>query len=97
MSENGSRLSRIVSLLFSAPSVADLRQCFELSSSSPLVPLTASFLSAVSSRLLTPGASTADILAHFIGTVRVLSVLDPSGLVLATVSSPVQAYLRKRQ
>ena len=47
-----------------------------------------------SRRLLHPGANTADILTHYISSIRSLQILDPSGVVLENVCDSVRTYLR---
>jgi hypothetical protein len=44
-------------------------------------------------RLLHPGANTADIIRTYILCIHVLRVIDPSGVALDRVSGPVRAYL----
>lgn len=48
-------------------------------------------------RLLHPGVSTPDVLTAYIAAIRSLRVLDPSGLLLETVTQPVHQYLRSRE
>lgn len=48
-------------------------------------------------RLLHPGVSTPDILTAYIAAIRSMKVLDPSGLLLETVTQPVHQYLRSRE
>jgi len=45
-------------------------------------------------RLLHPGASTDNILRQYVAAVKVLQVLDPSGICHERVGAPVRAYLR---
>ena len=47
-------------------------------------------LAALHKRLLHPGAATADILHHFVATVRALRVLDATGRLLGAVSEPIK-------
>lgn len=47
-------------------------------------------------RLLHPGVSTPDILTAYVAAIRSMRVLDPSGLLLDTVTQPVHQYLRSR-
>ena len=51
-----------------------------------------SFVDATRSRLLHAGASTVDIVQQYIGTIKTLLELDPSGVVLELVSPPVKEY-----
>lgn len=48
-------------------------------------------------RLLHPGVSTMDILTAYVATIKSLKVLDPSGLLLETVTYPIHQYLRSRE
>lgn len=48
-------------------------------------------------RLLHPGVCTSDVLIAYIATIRSLRVLDPSGLLLDTITQPVHQYLRSRE
>lgn len=58
--------------------------------------LTTSFSSALSHRLLQPGASTTSILQMYISLIRAFAVLDPKGVLLDRVARPVRRYLRDR-
>jgi len=51
---------------------------------------------ALEKRLLKPGAETHQILEVYIGMIRALRRLDPSGLTLDAVSERVRAYLKLR-
>ncbi|CAI5951627.1 unnamed protein product [Closterium sp. NIES-64] len=59
--------------------------------------LVASFRAALANRLLTAGASTADILQQYVSAIRALRLVDPSGVVLEAVSEPIRQYLRGRK
>ncbi|CAI5492277.1 unnamed protein product [Closterium sp. Naga37s-1] len=59
--------------------------------------LVASFRTALANRLLTAGASTADILQQYVSAIRALRLVDPSGVVLEAVSEPIRQYLRGRK
>lgn len=48
-------------------------------------------------RLLHPGVSTPDVLTAYVSAIRSLKVLDPTGLLLQTVTQPVHQYLRSRE
>ncbi|CAG9565257.1 unnamed protein product [Danaus chrysippus] len=52
---------------------------------------------ALETRLLHPGVNTTDILTAYISTIRALRHLDPSGVILETVTKPVRSYLRNRE
>ena len=45
-------------------------------------------------RLLHPGANTSDILTQYVSAIRALHVLDPAGVILEHVCTPVRQYLR---
>ncbi|EGD78910.1 hypothetical protein PTSG_01885 [Salpingoeca rosetta] len=47
-------------------------------------------------RLLHPGPQTSDIINQYISTVKTLRTLDPSGVLLELVCSPVREYLKRR-
>ncbi len=48
-------------------------------------------------RLLHPGAHTRDIIQMYVHLVRSLQEMDPSGVVLSRVVSPLRRYLRGRK
>jgi len=79
----------------SLPAIADLRAC--LQNTTLHAELVDSFVAATRSRLLHAGASTVDIVQQYIGTIKTLLELDPSGVVLDLVSEPVKEYLRERK
>jgi anaphase-promoting complex subunit 2 len=79
----------------SMPAVADLRACLEATSLAATLP--AAFRAALRRRLLHAGAATADILTHYLHTIKALALLDPSGALLEAVSPPTRAYLRCRR
>ena len=79
----------------SLPAIADLRIC--LQNTTLHAALVDSFVAATRSRLLHAGASTVDIVQQYIGTIKTLLELDPSGVVLELVSRPVKEYLRERK
>ena len=58
--------------------------------------LTTTFSSAVSYRLLQPGASTTEILQVYISIIRAFTLLDPKGVLLEKVAKPIRRYLRER-
>jgi len=78
--------------------VKDLRMClsddrqFSLRES-----LVAKFTEQLRRRLLHPGARTADVISQYIGTIKTMRDLDPSGIVLDLVSGPIRKYLRRRK
>ena len=79
----------------SLPAVTDLRTC--LQNTTLHAALVDSFVDATRSRLLHAGASTVDIVQQYIGTIKTLLELDPSGVVLEIVSGPIKEYLRERK
>ncbi len=58
--------------------------------------LTTTFSSAVSHRLLQPGASTTEILQIYISIIRAFTRMDPKGVLLDRVARPIRRYLRER-
>ena len=58
--------------------------------------LTTTFSSAVSYRLLQPGASTTEILQVYVSIIRAFTLLDPKGVLLDRVARPIRRYLRER-
>ena len=79
----------------SSPAILDLKEC--LRQTGNLAKLVERFRVAVEARLLHPAAATSDILTQYISMVRVLRLLDPSGMVLEAVVAPVKAYLKGRR
>ena len=79
----------------SMPAVMDLRACLESTSLAASLPVT--FRAALRRRLLHAGAATADILTHYLHTIKALALLDPSGALLEAVSPPTRSYLRCRR
>lgn len=82
----------------SKPALEDLKEC--LARTRQRSELISSLSSALQRRLLIPGAQTADIIQTFIGTVKVLRLLDPqlpAAASLPAVSGPIKDYLRGRR
>nr|CAI5848292.1 unnamed protein product [Callosobruchus analis] len=79
----------------SLPALADLRDCLPKTDLKPL--LIKKLQKAMETRLLHPGVSTPDVLTAYVAAIRSLRVLDPSGLLLETVTQPVHQYLRSRE
>lgn len=78
----------------SQPAIEDIKVCLgktELRST-----LSRELQTALESRLLHPGVNTPDILTAYISAIRALRHLDPSGVLLVTVTQPVRNYLRTR-
>lgn len=79
----------------SQPAVDDIKLCLEKTDLRST--LCKKLQSALETRLLHPGVNTPDILTAYISTIRALRHLDPSGVILETVTRPVQNYLRNRE
>ncbi|KAL0898341.1 hypothetical protein Bca101_082302 [Brassica carinata] len=79
----------------SSPAIEDLKQCLE--STGQHSKLVESFISSLKYRLLTAGASTNDILHHYVSTIKALRAIDPAGVFLEAVSEPVRDYIRGRK
>ncbi|KAK7578045.1 hypothetical protein V9T40_010250 [Parthenolecanium corni] len=47
-------------------------------------------------RLLHPGVNTPDILTAYVASIHALQHLDPSGMLLDAITSPISCYLRSR-
>lgn len=48
-------------------------------------------------RLLHPGVNTPDILTAYVSSIHALQQLDPSGVLLDAITSPIRSYLRSRE
>lgn len=79
----------------SSPALEDLRITISSTDLRPV--LTQKLQKAMETRLLHPGVSTQDILTAYIATIRSMRILDPSGLLLETITQPVHQYLRRRE
>lgn len=79
----------------SLPALEDLKDC--LRHTDDYRKLVAIFGTAVRTRLLHPGAATADIIHHYVSTIRAMRHIDQSGTVLDLVSGPLREYLRTRK
>ncbi|CAG9761203.1 unnamed protein product [Ceutorhynchus assimilis] len=79
----------------SLPALEDIRLCLPRTDLKQL--LTKKCQKAMETRLLHPGVSTTDILTAYVATIRSLRVLDPTGLLLETVTYPIHQYLRSRE
>nr|XP_023028180.1 anaphase-promoting complex subunit 2 [Leptinotarsa decemlineata] len=78
----------------SLPALEDLRLCLPRTDLKSV--LVKKLQKAMETRLLHPGVSTPDVLTAYIAAIRSLRVLDPTGLLLETVTQPVHQYLRSR-
>ena len=47
-------------------------------------------------RLLHPGANTSQIIDIYVATIKTLKILDPTGILLESISEPIKDYLRGR-
>lgn len=79
----------------SLPALEDLRTCLPRTDLKPL--LTKKLQRALETRLLHPGVSTPDVLTAYVAAIRSLRILDPTGLLLETVTQPIHQYLRSRE
>ncbi|XP_072930012.1 anaphase-promoting complex subunit 2 [Epargyreus clarus] len=79
----------------SKPAVDDIKLCLEKTDLRST--LCKKLQTALETRLLHPGVNTPDILTAYISTIRALRHLDPSGVILETVTKPVCSYLRNRE
>ena len=79
----------------SLPVLDDLKECIKQTREYAV--LIQDFGSAIQSRLLHPGASTLDIIQHYISTIKVLQYIEPSGYILDIICKPIQRYLRSRK
>ncbi|KAL4524661.1 hypothetical protein Ndes2526A_g06776 [Nannochloris sp. 'desiccata'] len=80
----------------SLPALQDLKQCLK-NTRDGYQKLVGVFGSAIRTRLLHPGAATADIIHHYVSTIRALRHIDQSGTVLDLVSGSLREYLRTRR
>jgi len=92
------RLSQLFDLIVEYPAskapLLDIRRCLE--STDALQETTQSLCSQLERRLLHPGASTSDILHHFVNTIQSLLLVDPHGYLLARATTLVRQYLRRQ-
>ncbi|XP_015589279.1 anaphase-promoting complex subunit 2 [Cephus cinctus] len=79
----------------SQPAIDDLRICLERTDLRKV--LVETLQEALKTRLLHPGVNTPDILTAYIAAIKALRQLDPSGVLLETVTEPVKVYLRSRE
>lgn len=78
----------------SDPAIEDLRHCLQKTDLRGY--LTQKLQRALETRLLHPGVNTPDILTAYIQAIKALRHLDPTGVLLETVTQPVRHYLRCR-
>ncbi|XP_046467554.1 anaphase-promoting complex subunit 2 [Neodiprion pinetum] len=79
----------------SQPAIEDLRVGLERTDLRKT--LVESLQDALKTRLLHPGVNTPDILTAYIAAIKALRQLDPTGVLLETVTQPVKQYLRSRE
>ncbi|KAH1010781.1 hypothetical protein HUJ05_005025 [Dendroctonus ponderosae] len=79
----------------SLPALEDIRLCLPRTDLKPL--LMKKLQRAMETRLLHHGVSTADILTAYVATIKSLKVLDPTGVLLESVTDPIHQYLRERE
>jgi hypothetical protein len=72
----------------SQPAVEDLRIC--LQKTDLRFYLTQKLQRALETRLLHPGVNTPDVLTAYVAAIRALRQLDPTGVLLETVTQPVR-------
>ncbi|CAH3109944.1 unnamed protein product [Porites lobata] len=79
----------------SLPAIYDLKESLEVTDQRK--ELIVDLRTAFERRLLHPGANTSDILTQYVSAIRALHVLDPAGVILEHVCTPVRQYLRTRE
>ena len=79
----------------SVPALQDLR--LSLDRTGERLVVSRSLSDSLQTRLLHPGAHTRDIIQIYVHMVRALREVDPSGVVLSRVVSPLRRYLRARK
>ena len=79
----------------SSAALEDLRLCLQTADQRLSVATTLS--SSLQMRLLHPGAHTRDIIQMYVHLVRALREMDPTGVILSRVVSPLRRYLRGRR
>lgn len=72
----------------SQPAIEDLRIC--LQKTDLRNDLTQKFQRTLETRLLHPGVNTPDVLTAYISAIKALRHLDPTGVLLETVTHPVR-------
>ncbi|XP_011309076.1 anaphase-promoting complex subunit 2 [Fopius arisanus] len=92
------RISQLFNIIIeypdSQPAIEDLRICLERTDLRKA--LITSLQEALKTRLLHPGVNTPDILTAYIAAIKALRQLDPTGVLLETVTEPIKSYLRSR-
>jgi anaphase-promoting complex subunit 2 len=81
----------IVEFPASRPALVDIRECLERTDA--LQEMTQSLCMQLERRLLHAGASTSDILHHFVNTIQSLLLVEPHGFLLSRASELLHRYL----
>ncbi|KAI4470800.1 anaphase-promoting complex subunit 2 [Holotrichia oblita] len=92
------RINQLFGIIIEYPdsisALQDLKTCLSKTDLRPY--LTRKLQKSMETRLLHTGVSTPDILTAYVATIRSMRVLDPSGLLLGTITQPIHQYLRSR-
>lgn len=84
----------IIDFPMSQAAIDDLKMCLEkIDLKSYLIKTVKGTLE---SKLLHPGVDTPDILTGYVAAIKTLRHLDPTGVLLQTITEPVKEYLRSR-
>ncbi|KAJ8897014.1 hypothetical protein PR048_002360 [Dryococelus australis] len=78
----------------SSPAIEDLRVCVEKTDLRD--DLVTNLRECMVTRLLHPGVNTPDVVTAYVAAIKTLRQLDPTGVLLETVTKPVRKYLRNR-
>ncbi|TIA62778.1 hypothetical protein D6C77_02523 [Aureobasidium pullulans] len=78
----------------STGAILDLRECMH--SSEVKIQIATSFTQQLSRRLLHAGVTTSELLSIYINVIMAFKTLDPRGVLLDKVATPLRAYLRHR-
>jgi anaphase-promoting complex subunit 2 len=93
------RIDQLFNIVIEYPdsraAIDDLRICLERTDLRKY--LIRSLQEALKTRLLHPGVSTPDILTAYIAAIKALRQLDPTGMLLETITEPIKVYLRRRE
>ncbi|XP_011505513.1 PREDICTED: anaphase-promoting complex subunit 2 [Ceratosolen solmsi marchali] len=93
------RIDQLFNIVIEYPdsraAVDDLRICLERTDLRKY--LIRTLQEALKTRLLHPGVSTPDILTAYIAAIKALRQLDPTGMLLETITEPIKVYLRRRE
>lgn len=78
----------------SMPALEDLKDCIRSTNLKPSV--TMALRDQFTDKMLNAGTPTSDILKQYVNMIRALRFLDPSDVILESVSGPIHDYLRRR-